>query len=99
MYVCYILTWQYSRVLFQSGKVDVAQLPRDVQEKRARLLDEDSHEPTWQQGRGGRSGIDRRRSGPSKRSTSAPTPRVLEPVTSAPSVLVPHVLRREAHFP
>ncbi|WFD18597.1 hypothetical protein MCAP1_000802 [Malassezia caprae] len=92
-------TSHYSRVLFQSGKVDVSQLPRDVQEKRARLLDEYSHEPTWQQGRGGRSGIDRRRSGPSKRSTSAPTPRVLEPATSAPSVLVPHVLRREAHFP
>lgn len=98
-HVCVYRSPQYSRVLFQSGKVDVSQLPRDVQEKRARLLDEYSHEPTWQQGRGGRSGIDRRRSGPSKRSVSAPTPRVLEPATSAPSVLVPHVLRREAHYP
>ncbi|WFD26430.1 hypothetical protein MNAN1_001412 [Malassezia nana] len=89
-------TSHYSRVLFQSGKVDVSQLPPDVQEKRARLLDEYSHEPTWQQGRGGSGN---RRRAPSKRSLSAPTPRVLEPAPLAPSVLVPQVLRREAHFP
>ncbi|KAL4402867.1 mitotic G2 DNA damage checkpoint signaling protein [Malassezia pachydermatis] len=89
----------YSKVLFTSGKVDVSSLSRDAQEKRARLLEEYSHEPAWQDGRGGRGGIDRRRSGSAKRSSSMPLSRSFEPTQSAPSVLVHRVLKRQAQFP
>lgn len=89
---------EYARLVFRPN-VDAKDLPREVQERRAKLLEEYSNEPNWRQERGGRSGIDRRRTGQSKRA-SVPTTenRMAQPTRSAPSVLVHNVLRREAHF-
>lgn len=90
-----------ARVLFQSGKVDEASLPQAVLEKRARLLEEYSHEPQWQDTRGGRDQLDRRRrsSSSSKREFASTPSHSLTTTSSAPSVLRHHILRREAQFP
>ncbi|WFD44882.1 hypothetical protein MPSI1_003554 [Malassezia psittaci] len=90
---------EQSRLLFQTSQVDLAKLPREAQEKRDRLLREYSHEPNWRQARGGRDGIDRRRTGKTKRN-SVPSlhPKPLAPTHSAPSVLVRNILRRDAQF-
>lgn len=90
------------RVLFHSGKIDEASLTQPMLEKRARLLEEYSHEPQWQHTRGGRGQLDRRRrSSSSKYSNSQSTPpsHHLSTTSSAPSVLQHHLLRREARFP
>ena len=88
------------RVLFKSGKVDEAALPRAVQEKRAQLLEEYSHEPQWHDVRGGRGQLDRRRTRQAKRPHSDPLAhRAWQATPSAPSVLKQHILRREARFP
>ncbi|WFD04597.1 hypothetical protein MOBT1_003310 [Malassezia obtusa] len=90
---------EYARLLFKAGHVDLSQLPRELQERRARLLEEYSNEPSWRQERGGRHGIDRRRTGKGKRnSVPMPAPPPAAPTHSAPSVLVHNILRREAHF-
>ncbi|WFC95560.1 hypothetical protein MBRA1_002209 [Malassezia brasiliensis] len=90
---------EFTRLLFKTGQVDVASLPRELQERRARLLEEYSHEPHWRQERGGRHGIDRRRMGKTKRNTAPSAAPVVMPETrSAPSVLVHSILRRDAHF-
>lgn len=88
------------RVLFKSGKVDESALPRAVQEKRAQLLEEYSHEPQWHDVRGGRGQLDRRRTRQAKRPHSDPLAhRAWQATPSAPSVLKQHILRREARFP
>lgn len=90
---------EFTRLLFKTGQVDVASLPRELQERRARLLEEYSHEPHWRQERGGRHGIDRRRTGKAKRNTAPSAASAAMPETrSAPSVLVHSILRRDAHF-
>ncbi|WFD00822.1 hypothetical protein MYAM1_003575 [Malassezia yamatoensis] len=90
---------QQSRLLFHTSQVNLAKLPREAQERRDRLLQEYSHEPHWRQARGGRDGIDRRRTGKAKRN-SVPSlqPKPLAPTHSAPSVLVRNILCRDAQF-
>lgn len=87
----------HERLLFHAGKFDVAALSRDQQQRRKRLLDEYSHEPLWCDERGGRAGLDRRRSSQAKRIASAPAASDA-PCTAAPSVLNSRVLSRGAQF-
>ncbi|WFD32115.1 hypothetical protein MSPP1_003158 [Malassezia sp. CBS 17886] len=90
----------YTHVLLGGRKVDVSALSREERARRAQLLDEYSNEPNWKEERGGRSGIDRRRSGQTRRASVPVHTHEGRIVAkhSTPSVLVHGILRRRAQF-
>ena len=86
-----------TRILFHAHKVDPASMTDEQRARRERLLEEFGNEPLWRDARGGRGGIDRRRSS-QRRTSYAQDSSAPAPAPAAPSRLVGSILRRDAHF-